>query len=115
MVTRYGMSDQVGRIFIDPRKDADGISGNPTLIDKEVKMLIEEAYNGALSLLKEHEHQLHLLANALKEYETLDIDEIRRVLKGEELTERKLMDTEELSQLREKELKRKKDRDHLEE
>jgi ATP-dependent metalloprotease len=37
------------------------------------------------SLLKKHEGELHKLAEALVEYETLNLDEVREVLAGRKL------------------------------
>lgn len=36
-----------------------------------------------LTLLKSKEQELHLLANALVEHETLNAEEVRKVIKGE--------------------------------
>jgi ATP-dependent metalloprotease len=41
--------------------------------------------NRAANLLKKHEGELHTLAEALIEYETLSLDEVREVLAGRKL------------------------------
>ncbi|KAL0646254.1 hypothetical protein Bca4012_044545 [Brassica carinata] len=56
-----------------------------------VVKLLREAYERVKSLLKRHEKQLHTLANALLEYETLTAEDIKRILlpnqEGEKLQE----------------------------
>ena len=54
-------------------------------IDKEVRDIVERAYNKALELLRENIDKLHLLAKTLLEREVLDGDQMDRLLKGEEL------------------------------
>ena len=55
------------------------------LIDEEVRRLIEEAEGKARQILTEHLDDLHLIAKALLEYETLSGDEIGTVLRGEKV------------------------------
>ena len=50
------------------------------LIDAEIKALVEGAHYRATDILKTHEDQLHLLAQALLEYETLTGEEIKALL-----------------------------------
>jgi cell division protease FtsH len=50
------------------------------LIDTEIKSLVEGAHTRATDILKTNEDQLHLLAQALLEYETLTGEEIRQLL-----------------------------------
>ncbi len=95
MVTRWGMSDTLGPLEY---AEADGETflgyssarpmrmSNETaqLIDAEIKRIVEGALLQAKTLLKKHIKELHLLAAALLEYETLSGDEIKGVLKGEQ-------------------------------
>lgn len=53
------------------------------IIDQEVRRLIEEAEAHAKRILTEHHDDLHLIAKALLEYETLSNDEIGQILRGE--------------------------------
>jgi cell division protease FtsH len=92
MVTRWGMSDTLGPLDY---AEADGESflgysqarpmrmSNETaqLIDAEVKRIVDGGYNQAKKLLKKHIKQLHALAEALLEYETLSGEEISALLK----------------------------------
>jgi hypothetical protein len=49
------------------------------------RRLIFEAEERARKLLKTHVDELHLLANALVEHETLSLEEVEKVLRGEKL------------------------------
>ena len=96
MVTRWGMSDVLGPLeYAEPDGETFlGYSSNrpirmsnqtAQLIDTEIKRIVEGAYERAKSLLSEHVDELHALANALLEYETLTGDEIKKAVKGEDI------------------------------
>jgi cell division protease FtsH len=95
MVTRWGMSDKVGPLEYGAAEEnylGYGMSrpaqmSNETaqLIDAEIKGLVEGGLARAQHILTEHVDQLHALANALLEYETLSGEEIKRVLTGEDI------------------------------
>src|SRR5690606_27093783 len=53
------------------------------LIDQEIKRIVESGYERAKQLLTEHIDELHMLAGALLEYETLSGDEIKKLLAGD--------------------------------
>jgi cell division protease FtsH len=55
------------------------------LIDDEIKAIVEGGLTKAKQVLTEHIDQLHLLAGALLEYETLSGDEIKRLIAGDEI------------------------------
>jgi cell division protease FtsH len=55
------------------------------LIDQEVRRLIEEAEGKAKQILTDHLDDLHTIAKALLEYETLSSDEIDQALRGEKI------------------------------
>ncbi|KAA8540015.1 hypothetical protein F0562_026707 [Nyssa sinensis] len=76
MVSTCGMSDTIGPIHIKERPGSE----MQTRIDAEVVKLLREAYDRVKALLKKHEKALHALANALLEYETLNAEEIKRIL-----------------------------------
>jgi cell division protease FtsH len=52
------------------------------LIDAEIKGLVEGAHARATDILKTNEDQLHLLAQALLEYETLTGEDIKTLLES---------------------------------
>ncbi|GAA4501986.1 ATP-dependent zinc metalloprotease FtsH [Gluconacetobacter tumulicola] len=94
MVSEWGMSDKLGMIaYGDNGQEVflgHSVTQNKNVseetvreIDDEIKSLIDSAYSRARTLLIEHVEDLHRLANALLEYETLSGEEIRQVLRGE--------------------------------
>jgi cell division protease FtsH len=92
MVTEWGMSDKIGPLFhggdqselayghiATSRSNSEETSN---LIDSEVKAFVEAGYLKAKEILTTNIEQLHTLAKALLEYETLSGDEIRDLLSG---------------------------------
>jgi cell division protease FtsH len=55
------------------------------LIDAEIRALVDGAHDKARKVLTAREDQLHLLAQALLEYETLNGEEITQLLKDGKL------------------------------
>ncbi|KAH4175756.1 hypothetical protein HBH43_066550 [Parastagonospora nodorum] len=87
MVTACGFSDVLGNV--DFKSNYEMVSPETKrLIDNEVRRLIDEAKASARDLLKSKRPELDLLANALVQYETLDKEEIMKVIKGEKLPNR---------------------------
>jgi cell division protease FtsH len=90
MVTKWGMSDKLGPLqYEDQHEGYLGMGGSQRtmgsdetnkLIDTEIRGLVDGAHKRATDLLTEHQEQLHLLAQALLEYETLTGDEIKQLL-----------------------------------
>jgi cell division protease FtsH len=96
MVMEYGMSEKLGWLRYRDNQDevflghsvarTQSISAETAqLIDQEVRRLIEEAEATARTVLTEHLDELHRLAGALLEYETLNGEESKRVIKGEDI------------------------------
>ncbi|MBO6862265.1 MAG: ATP-dependent zinc metalloprotease FtsH [Alphaproteobacteria bacterium] len=96
MVTEYGMSEKLGRLRYNSNQDEvflghsvareQNISEKTAeIIDSEIRRICEEAETRCYAVLREHEDELHTLANALLEYETLSGDEVRRLLNGESI------------------------------
>ena len=84
MVTRVGMSDTLGNIdFASYYGDLS--SETKRKIEQEVTRFMEEGKGRATALLTEKRKELDVLAKALLEYETLNLEEIKKVLKGEKL------------------------------
>jgi cell division protease FtsH len=54
-------------------------------IDAEVRMLVDNGYQSARSLLENNQTLMHRMAQALLERETLDADEIRMLIQGKDL------------------------------
>ncbi|KAG8044945.1 hypothetical protein GUJ93_ZPchr0008g12774 [Zizania palustris] len=84
MVTKYGMSKQVGHVSYNYEDDGKNVSTETRLIEQEVKNFLEKAYNNALlehaTILTKHNKELHALANALLEHETLTGAQIKNIL-----------------------------------
>ena len=94
MVTKYGMSDKLGNIdyaqeqqtHLGPYSQGPGASPETQeLIDAEVRRIVDDGYEAAKSILIEKRGDLDRLANGLLEYETLTGDEIKKVVRGEDL------------------------------
>jgi len=91
MVTKWGMSDKLGPLQYEQQQEgylgmgqsARTMGGAETnkLIDSEIKDLVEGGLKRATEILTEQEDKLHLLAQALLEYETLTGDEIDQLMK----------------------------------
>jgi cell division protease FtsH len=92
MVTEWGLSEEVGPIFHGRSNEdhyASGGTGDKTrsektseIIDNEVKRIVDEGYNFAKNIITTHIDQLHLLASALIEKETLSGKQIKNLLLG---------------------------------
>ena len=90
MVTQWGMSDAMGPLQYEERQEGYlgyGMSQRSAMsdetarkIDAEIRKLVEGGHQRATELLTTHNEQLHLLANALLEFETLSGDEINQLL-----------------------------------
>ncbi|KAM7493430.1 hypothetical protein LguiB_028039 [Lonicera macranthoides] len=81
MVTKYGMSKQVGVVTHNYDDNGKSMSTETRLlIEQEVRELLERAYNNAKTILTVHHKELHVLANALLEHETLSGSQIKALL-----------------------------------
>jgi len=87
MVTQFGMSDKVGKVFYE-RQDIEKLSPElQNLINSETKILLDESYERAMNTLKKHRDKLEMLAQELLQEETLGVKEIKRLV-GFEDTQR---------------------------
>ena len=82
MVTRFGMSDKVGPVTHHEEDLARLSPETKEAIDSEVRRLLQESRKRAETVLRTHKDELHRLAAALVDYETLTRDDIERVIKG---------------------------------
>ena len=96
MITEWGMSEKLGRVRYSANEQevflghsvtqSKNVSeGTAQIIDEEVRRLIHEGEAQAKSILKKKREDLHVLAKALLEYETLSGEEVARVLKGDRI------------------------------
>ena len=85
MVTKYGMSEDVGLICYDDEEEVfigrdlghtRGYSETvATRIDGEIKRIVDECYAKARQMIREHEDELHRCAELLLEKEKINRDE----------------------------------------
>jgi cell division protease FtsH len=91
MVCEWGMSDKMGpltfgkaeeHVFLgrEVSRPKDYSEDTAILIDSEIKRIVTDCASRARQLLETNLEKLHVLARALLERETLDGDEINRVL-----------------------------------
>ena len=91
MICQYGMSARLGPVTFGRRRDQVFMGrdfGNDkdyseeiaSAIDSEVKLFIEQAYTEAEGILRENIDKLHLLADSLLEWETLEADDISSLM-----------------------------------
>ena len=99
MITEFGMSDRLGRVRYQANEQEVFLGhsvanqqnmseATAQLIDEEVRRLIEEGEAKAKEILVAHMDDLHKLAKALLEYETLSGEEVTTLLTGGELDRR---------------------------
>jgi cell division protease FtsH len=94
MVTEYGMSSTLGQrtfgqkeelIFLgrEISEQRDYSEEVATLIDREIKNIIDRAYERAIEVLTTQRAKLDAIATLLIEKETIEIDELRAIAEGE--------------------------------
>eukprot|EP00119_Amphimedon_queenslandica_P003663 XP_003390452.2 PREDICTED: uncharacterized protein LOC100641144 [Amphimedon queenslandica] len=95
MVTKWGLSEKLGPLTYS---DEEGevflghsvaqhkkISGQTQhMIDEEVRSIVDRNYERSVRLLQENESKLHLMAEALVRYETIDQEQIQEIMQGKE-------------------------------
>ena len=96
MVTEWGMSKEIGPVFHGSSHE-DRYTANDSekfrseklaeSIDCEIKRLIDEGYEFARKILNDHIDQLHILAKALIEHETLSGKQIKNLLAGKDIND----------------------------
>lgn len=87
MVTKYAMSDNLGsmsydtedevflgRDFTSMKNYSEHVASE---IDREVRNIVDKAYDKAKTLLEEHVDKLHVIAEALLKYETISGEEFK--------------------------------------
>lgn len=97
MVCEFGMSDKIGPLTLGDKQGAiflgRDFSAHPDYseqvayeIDKEIRKLVDNAYERAMEILTTHKDQLDLIAQDLIEKETLNKEELEELLKGKKET-----------------------------
>ncbi len=94
MITEYGMSEELGpmtfghgsaeQVFLgrDISRDKNYSEKVAAAIDQEMRELIDQAYKRAEEIINNHHNELHGIAKALLEKETLEAVEFKELLKS---------------------------------
>ena len=99
MVTKYGMSDELGPILYGSESSSDEVflgrdfsqtknysEETASLIDSEVKKIVTKSYNDAIEILKQYEERLHFIAAYLIKNEVMEEDQFKRVMEDPSVT-----------------------------
>ena len=93
MVTKWGLSEKLGPLTYG-EEDGEVFLGHSVTqhkaisdetsytIDKEIRNIINKNYKRSEQILKKNIDKLHLMADALIKYETIDADQIDDIMKG---------------------------------
>jgi cell division protease FtsH len=95
MVTKWGLSDKLGpltyseeegEVFLGHSVTQHKLLSDETahLIDEEVRHIIDRNYQRSANLLEENIEKLHMMANALIKFETIDTKQIQDIMEGRE-------------------------------
>lgn len=94
MVAKWGLSEKLGPLMYDEDEEEVflGMSvgarriqlsaDTSQMIDEEVRSIIDNCYLTAKNILEENLDTLHLMAESLLEYETIDVDQIDDIMSG---------------------------------
>jgi cell division protease FtsH len=93
MVTKWGLSDKLGpltyaedegEVFLGHSVSKTQSISNATakVIDEEIRKISDESYQRSEIILKDNIDKLHLMADALMKYETIDADQITDIMEG---------------------------------
>ena len=93
MVTKWGLSDNLGPLAYS-EEEGEVFLGRQTTqpkqisgstkesIDSEVRNIIDRNYDRAEDILRTNMDKLHLMADALMKYETIDVSQIDAIMEG---------------------------------
>lgn len=98
MVTKWGLSERVGPLTLGGNDEEVFLGHSITrhkeiseatssIVDAEVRNIIERNYQRAERLLKENIEKLHTMALALVKYETIGVPQIQDIMEGKEIRE----------------------------
>jgi cell division protease FtsH len=94
MVTKWGLSERMGPLMYDEGEEevflgrsatqhSKSVSGETAKnIDEEVRKIVDECYKIAEQLLDENFDKLHIMADTLMQYETIDAGQIEAIMEG---------------------------------
>ncbi len=93
MVTKWGLSEKMGPLAYG-EDDGEVFLGRSVTqhknvsddtardIDSEIRRIVDDAYAMAATVLRENEDKLHIMAEALLKYETIDTGQIDEIMEG---------------------------------
>ena len=95
MVTRWGLSDKLGPLAYSEDEGEVFLGRSVTqhkhmsdetahAIDEEIRAVIDRNYNRAKKILEDNMDKLHMMAQALIKYETIDQEQIKDIMQGRE-------------------------------
>ncbi|MBH1985758.1 MAG: ATP-dependent zinc metalloprotease FtsH [Burkholderiales bacterium] len=95
MVTRYGMTDELGpvvyaenegEVFLGRSITKTTHMSEETMqkVDKQIRKIIDEQYGIARKLIEDNQDKMHAMATALLDWETIDAEQINDIMEGRE-------------------------------
>jgi len=95
MVTRYGMTDELGpmvyadnegEVFLGRSITKTTNMSEETMqkVDKQIRKIIDEQYAIARKLIEDNQDKMHAMAKALLDWETIDAEQIEDIMNGRE-------------------------------
>jgi cell division protease FtsH len=95
MVTRYGMTDELGpmvyaenegEVFLGRSVTKTTSMSEDTMrkVDGVIRRIIDEQYGIARKLIEDHKDKMHAMAHALLEWETIDAEQIDDIMNGKQ-------------------------------
>jgi cell division protease FtsH len=96
MVTEWGFSDKLGPLRYSENEEEVFLGHSVTqrknisdataaIIDQEIRRIVEDGESKAREIIVSHMDELHALAKGLLEFETLSVEEVKRIIKGEKI------------------------------
>ena len=93
MVTRYGMTEELGpmvyaenegEVFLGRSitKQVNVSEETMQKVDKEIRKIIDSQYTLARQLIEDNQDKMHVMARALLDWETIDADQIDDIMQG---------------------------------
>ncbi|MES9991026.1 MAG: ATP-dependent zinc metalloprotease FtsH [Candidatus Thiodiazotropha sp.] len=93
MVTKWGLSERLGPLMYSEEEEEVFLGRSVTqhknvsddtahTIDEEIRSFIDRNYERAETILNENMEKLHVMANALMKYETIDTEQIDDIMAG---------------------------------
>jgi cell division protease FtsH len=93
MVTRWGMSDELGPMVYGENEGEVFLGRSVTVhknvsettmqkVDSEIRRIVDQQYRLARKIIEDHRDKVETMAKALLEWETLDSDQINDIMEG---------------------------------